>query len=154
MDASSAGAVVHLIAQRAGQRFSLPVNVVREVLPLPELEPVPLAPPELLGSFQLRGEIVPVVQPDSLLDIVEAETRPTVLVLLHDRGTTCALAFDRVLGVVTVVPAELMPHPLSAHRPWLSHLRVDPRHQLVAALDGPALLAAVLERLRFMATAG
>lgn len=151
MDASSPGAVVHLIAQRAGQRFSLPVLAVREVLPLPELEPVPLAPPELLGSFQLRGEIIPVVRPDTFLDIEDAGTPPAVLALLQTEEATCAVAFDRVLGVTSLTPADLLPHPLSTRRPWLSHLRVDPQHQLVTVLDGAALVGAVIKQLHFAA---
>jgi purine-binding chemotaxis protein CheW len=154
MHASSSGSVVHLIAQRAGQRFSLPVLTVREVLPLPELEPVPLAPPELLSSFQLRGEIIPVVRPDSFLELEDAGTRPSVLALLQDRGATCALAFDRVLGVIAIAPGDLLPHPLATRRPWLSHLRVDPRHQLVTVLDGPALFGAVIDQLHFATVAG
>ncbi len=149
MKDSSPGLVVHLIALRAGQRFSLPVSSVREVLPLPELEPVPLAPPELLGSFQLRGEIVPVVRPDSLLAIGSADTAPSALALLQERDALCALAFDRMLGVVSLSPADLLPHPLSLQRPWMAHLCVDPKHQLVTVLDGPALIGAIIERIRF-----
>ncbi|MFT3831421.1 MAG: chemotaxis protein CheW [Opitutaceae bacterium] len=151
MDASSPGAVVHLIAQRAGQRFSLPVLAVREVLPLPDLEPVPLAPAELLGSFQLRGEIIPVVRPDALLDIEDSATPPAVLALLQTRAATCAVAFDRVLGVTSLAPGDLLPHPLSIQRPWLSHLRVDPQHQLVTVLDGAALVDALIQQLRYAA---
>ncbi len=152
MKDSSPGLVVHLIALRAGQRFSLPVSSVREVLPLPELEPVPLAPPELLGSFQLRGEIVPVVRPDSLLAIENPETSPAVLALLHERDAICALAFERVLGVVSLSSSDLLPHPLSLQRPWMAHLCVDPKHQLVTVLEGTALIGTIIERLRFAAT--
>lgn len=152
MKDSSSGLVVHLIAQRAGQRFALPVSCVREVLPLPELEPVPLAPPELLGSFQLRGEIVPVVRPDSLLAIENPETSPAVLALLHERDAICALAFERVLGVVSLSSSDLLPHPLSLQRPWMAHLCVDPKHQLVTVLEGTALIGTIIERLRFAAT--
>jgi purine-binding chemotaxis protein CheW len=151
MKDSSSGLVVHLVAQRAGQRFALPVTSVREVLLMPELEPVPLAPPELLGSFQLRGEIVPVVHPDALLAIENQETSPAVLALLHEHDAICALAFDRVLGVVSLSPSDLLPHPLSQQRPWMAHLRVDPKHQLVTVLEGTALIGAVIERLRFAA---
>jgi len=140
---------VHLVALRAGQRFSLPVTTVREVLSMPELEPVPLAPAEMLGSFQLRGEIVPAILPDSLLAISSAETAPTVLALLREGDATVGLAFDRMLGVVSIDPASLIPHPLALHRPWMAHLRVDQRYQLVTVLEGPALIAALVEQLQF-----
>jgi len=120
---TSSGSVVHLIALRAGQRFSLPVTTVREVLSMPELEPVPLAPAEMLGSFQLRGEIVPAMLPDTLLAIGLTKSSPAVLALLREGDATVGLAFDRMLGVVTIDPASLIPHPLTLHRPWMAHLR-------------------------------
>jgi len=146
---TSSGSVVHLIALRAGQRFSLPVTTVREVLSMPELEPVPLAPAEMLGSFQLRGEIVPAMLPDTLLAIGLTKSSPAVLALLREGDATVGLAFDRMLGVVTIDPASLIPHPLTLHRPWMAHLRVDARYQLVTVLDGPALIAALIEQLQF-----
>jgi len=147
--AVSAGPTVHLVALRAGQRFSLPVSTVREVLIMPELEPVPLAPPELLGSFQLRGEIVPVMLPDSLLAVGVTEKAPAVLALLSNGDATVGLAFDRVLGVVTIDPAALIPHPQAARRPWMVHLHIDARYQLVTVLEGPALITALIEHLQF-----
>jgi purine-binding chemotaxis protein CheW len=150
MNASAAaGPNVHLVALRAGQHFSLPVTTVREVLAMPELEPVPLAPPEVLGSFQLRGEIIPAILPDFLLAIEAAKTTPTVLALLHDGDATVALAFDRVLGVVTINPTTLVAHPLALRRPWMAHLRVDSRYQLITVLEGTALIAALVEQVQF-----
>ncbi|MCX6951204.1 MAG: chemotaxis protein CheW [Verrucomicrobia bacterium] len=146
---SATGTVVHLVALRAGQRFSLPVATVREVLALPELEPVPLAPRELLGSFQLRGEIIPALLTDSLLSIGSENDAPKVLALLCDGDATVALAFDRVLSVMSVDPAALIPPPLARQRPWMTHLHVDARYQLVTVLDGPVLVAALVAQLQF-----
>lgn len=44
-----------------GLRCALPVSVVREVLPMPRLTPVPLAPPVLRGIVPIRGQILPVI---------------------------------------------------------------------------------------------
>lgn len=145
----SAGPTLHLVALRAGQRFSLPVTTVREVLAMPELDPVPLAPAGMLGSFQLRGEIVPALLPDALLAIDAAETAPSVLALLCEGDATVALAFDRVLGVVSIDPSSRIPHPLAQHRPWMAHLHIDPRYQLVTVLHGPVLIRALVDQLQF-----
>jgi purine-binding chemotaxis protein CheW len=150
--ADSVGPSVHLVAVRAGQRFSLPVPTVREVLAMPGLDPVPLAPPEILGTFQLRGEIMPAILLDEFLAIGATATVPAVLALLRDGDASVALAFDRVLGVVPVNPGTLIPHPLAPRRPWMASLRVDPRYQLVTVLDGPALIAALVERITFTAS--
>lgn len=140
---------VHVLTARAGQRFALAVGTIREVLPIPDLEPVPLAPEENLGAFQLRGEIIPAMLPDSLLAIGGHDSPPSVLALLRDGDSAIAVAFDRVLGVLTIDESALVPHPLAAERPWLSHLLIDPRHQLVTVIDGAAFMAAFSSQLRF-----
>ncbi|PTX90706.1 chemotaxis protein CheW [Opitutus sp. ER46] len=147
--ADRANSTVHLVAQRAGQRFALSVAHVREAIVLPELERVPLAPPEVLGSFQLRGEIVPAVLPDRLLAIDAGTSAPGVLALVRERDTTIGFAFDRLLGVTAVDPAALLPHPLAKRCRWMSSLVLDPRYQLVTVIDGSALITALIDQLQF-----
>ena len=45
----------------AGQRFGLPVGIVREILRAQSTTPVPSADPVILGLINLRGEIVTLV---------------------------------------------------------------------------------------------
>src|ERR1700688_4712835 len=59
------------------ERFCLPVLDVEEVLDWPLLTKVPLAPPYLLGIFNLRGVIVP------LIDIALTEGRRPGLLPKH-----------------------------------------------------------------------
>ncbi len=44
-----------------GLRCALPTSVVREMLPVSGLTPVPLAPPVLRGVTPLRGQVLPVL---------------------------------------------------------------------------------------------
>jgi chemotaxis signal transduction protein len=44
-----------------GLRCALPTSVVREMLPISGLTPVPLAPPVLRGITPLRGQVLPVL---------------------------------------------------------------------------------------------
>lgn len=44
-----------------GLRCALPTTVVREMLPISGLTPVPLAPPVLRGIMPLRGQVLPVL---------------------------------------------------------------------------------------------
>jgi len=47
--------------QLRGLRCALPASVVREMLPMPALTPVPLAPTVLRGIAPVRGQILPVL---------------------------------------------------------------------------------------------
>jgi purine-binding chemotaxis protein CheW len=98
---------------RAGrERFCLHVLEVDEVLEWPRLTRLPLSPPFLMGVFNLRGTIVPVV------DIAFTETRrgdlpPKLVVVACLRGGTSApdvrmgLAVDEVLGTYSTTEALL-----------------------------------------------
>lgn len=62
-----------------GQRYAVPTDAVSQIVGLPELTPVPGAPPELAGVFDLAGAIVPV------LDFSVWLKRPAARYLLTDQ---------------------------------------------------------------------
>jgi purine-binding chemotaxis protein CheW len=95
------------------ERFCLPVLDVEEVLDWPLLTRVPLAPPYLLGIFNLRGVIVP------LIDIALTEGRrpgllPKHVVVASLRGEAghddlrVGIASDEVIGTYSVTSEDLL----------------------------------------------
>ena len=69
-----------------GEWYGLPLDAVREVVPNPELTRLPLAPSSLLGVFNLRGEVVPLVDTGALLGLEPLRGGPYVTVALHERA--------------------------------------------------------------------
>jgi purine-binding chemotaxis protein CheW len=51
----------HLIFCHRGARYGIDVAFVREIVWLPELSPVEEVPPHVVGAFDLRGQVVPVM---------------------------------------------------------------------------------------------
>lgn len=95
------------------ERFCLPVLEVEEVVEWPPLTRVPLAPPYLMGIFNLRGAIVP------LVDIALTEGRrpgllPKHVVVASLRGdghheiVRVGIAADEVVGTYTVTAESLL----------------------------------------------
>jgi purine-binding chemotaxis protein CheW len=95
------------------ERFCLPVLDVEEVLDWPLLTKVPLAPPYLLGIFNLRGVIVP------LIDIALTEGRRPGLLPKHvvvaslrvEAGhddLRVGIAADEVIGTYSVTTEDLL----------------------------------------------
>src|SRR5215831_12277244 len=93
------------------ERFCLPVLDVEEVLDWPIVTKLPLAPPYLLGIFNLRGVIVP------LIDIALTEGRrpgllPKHVVVASLRGDghhddlRLGIAADEVVGTYSVRDRE------------------------------------------------
>ena len=59
----------YCIFMRDGRRFALSTTIAKEILEARPFTPVPYAPPELLGAFNLRGEVVPLVNLDRFLGV-------------------------------------------------------------------------------------
>lgn len=66
--------------------YAVPVGWVREVIPAPPLTPLVTAPPLVLGLFNLRGEIVPLLDAAALLGLGSVGAVAFVLVLQSRDG--------------------------------------------------------------------
>lgn len=124
---------------RAGrERFSLPVLDVEEVVEWPPVTRVPLSPPFLMGVFNLRGSIVPVI------DIAFTEGRRAdlppkhvVVGVLAAQGERdelrLGIAADEVIGTYTTTDPLLVDEAPTDVPHCRGMLRHDER--LALALD-------------------
>jgi len=134
---------------RAGrERFCLPVLEVEEVVDWPLMTRVPLGPPFLMGVFNLRGTIIPVV------DIAVTEgRRPGLLprnvmvaVLAGDErseDTHIGIAADEVIGTYPASSETLLDHSPPDMPHCRGMLRHDERLALVVDLRQLALVFSV-----------
>jgi purine-binding chemotaxis protein CheW len=91
----------------AGAELALPVAALQEVVNHPEtLTPVPLAPPYLLGLFNLRGTLIPVVDLRQLLRLnAEGSSAARKVAIVETGGARVGLQFDAT-GEILRVPRE------------------------------------------------
>ncbi|MFD1554408.1 chemotaxis protein CheW [Paraburkholderia silviterrae] len=91
----------------AGTELALPVAALQEVVNHPEtLTPVPLAPPYLLGLFNLRGTLIPVVDLHQLLNVRDEGIAPTrKIAIVETAGVRVGLRFDAT-GEILRVPKD------------------------------------------------
>jgi purine-binding chemotaxis protein CheW len=82
----------------AGEQYALPVEHVAEVVELGAVTPVPGASPLVLGLYNLRGEIVSVIDLASVLALT-GDGHPTRLLLATDGDRRAGLAIGEVLDV-------------------------------------------------------
>jgi purine-binding chemotaxis protein CheW len=79
--------VRHVVFRLEKDRYALPLQAIREVVPSPSVfSRVPRAPKSVRGVINLRGRVVPVVSLRTLLELETAEDAPLARVLLLDRG--------------------------------------------------------------------
>ena len=121
------------------ERFCLPVLDVEEVLEWPVLTRLPLSPAYLLGIFNLRGSIVP------LIDIAMTEGRragllPKHVVVAslradgHHEEIRVGIASDEVIGTYSVSSEDILEQAPENVPHCIGMLRHDDRLALVIDL--------------------
>ncbi len=124
-----------------GQLFGIPVLAVQEVLGPQKLANIPLAPPEVAGSLNLRGRIVTAIDLRKRLGMESADREKSMSIVVDHHGELYSLLIDEV-GEVLRVPLE----NYERNPPTL-----DPRwrdiSQGIFRLDGRLLVILQVQRL-------
>ncbi|MFM7348643.1 MAG: chemotaxis protein CheW [Erythrobacter sp.] len=109
-----ADVLAHAAAQRQftvftvdGETFGVGLAEVKEIIRMPEVVRVPLAPPSLEGLTNLRGTVLPVVSTRSLFGCEPAHPDDATRVVVLDRGQPIGIVVDRVVSVVSVDVARI-----------------------------------------------
>lgn len=128
-----------------GVQFGVPVLQVRDVLDSPATYPVPLAPPEIKGSINLRGRIVTAIDLRVRLGLPprpEGARSKCVTVDLAATGEPYAFLVDEVGDVLRVSSDSYEPNPITLTREWASVCRGLYRRTdgLLLVLDAQAVL--------------
>ena len=91
------------------EMFAVPMAPVQEIIRMPEVAHLPMAPRALAGLSNLRGRVLPIV---NLRSLFSAEARPhddATRVLVINLGQPLGFVVDRVASVISVQPEELQP---------------------------------------------
>src|ERR1700731_467442 len=90
----------------AGQLFGIPVLQVQDVLGPQRITRVPLAPPEVAGSLNLRGRIVTAIDIRIRLGLPElTDGKPGMSVVVDHGGELYSLMVDSVGEVLSLSEA-------------------------------------------------
>jgi purine-binding chemotaxis protein CheW len=103
----------------AGQTFGIPVLIVHDVLGPQRITRVPLAPPEVAGSLNLRGRIVTAIDVRTRLGI---ERRPAgeagMSVVVEQSGEFYSLMVDGVGEVLNLAAGKFERNPATLDMRW------------------------------------
>ena len=96
------------------QYFALPLLAVKEVIPMPEVTPVPNMSSHFEGMINLRGQILGVYNVRQKLSVKARETRSKVdvVIVIEQSGVSVGMTVDEVTRVIHVAPNLIGPAPL------------------------------------------
>lgn len=130
----------------SGQMFGIPVLTVRDVLGPQKITRIPLAPPEVAGSLNLRGRIVTAIDVRMRLNLTKREDGPdskSMSVVVDINGELYALRVDSVGEVLSLPAASFERNPPTLDLLWREYstgiYRLEDK--LLVILDVPRLLS-------------
>ena len=103
----------------AGQMFGIPVLHVRDVLGPQRITRVPLAPPEIAGSLNLRGRIVTAVNMRQRLSLPSDDfVERAMAVVVEHEDEPYSLLVDEVGEVLSLSERQREPNPATLDAKW------------------------------------
>lgn len=102
----------YLKFQLEDQYYAITLNIVEEILLLPELITIPDAPGDVIGILDRRGETFPVIHLAKRLGISQPQCKLTDnLIVINWEGTTVGIIVNNVEDVVEVLETDIDPIP-------------------------------------------
>ncbi|OVE82630.1 hypothetical protein BVY03_00535 [bacterium K02(2017)] len=96
--------VKHLIFDLASERYGIPLSIVKEVISLSEIAPIPHVPKYLIGLINLRGSIITIIDLRMKLGLTSNEYIPkkTSIIITDIDNLTIGFVVDEVADVVKI----------------------------------------------------
>jgi purine-binding chemotaxis protein CheW len=89
-----------------GERYALDIQLVREIVEMMQITPIPRAPPFISGVINLRGEITNIMNLNTLLGLANQQIRDNqkIIVLVPEAagGSNVGIIVDDVSSVMQV----------------------------------------------------
>jgi purine-binding chemotaxis protein CheW len=102
-----------------GQLCGIPVLSVRDIIVTQAMTRIPLAPPEIAGSMNLRGRIVTAIDLRRRLGLPSRDSgQPGMSVVVERQGELYSLVVDSVREVIECDDREMEPNPPTLGAAW------------------------------------
>lgn len=104
-----------------GQLFGIPVLTVQDILRAQPITKTPLAPAEILGSINLRGRIVTVIDMRTRLGLHQGKKKSECMhVVVDHKGEQYSLVVDAVGEVLSLSLVDFEQNPPNLSEHWQS----------------------------------
>lgn len=103
------GDTIQVVLFKLGEeKYGLPIDYIKEVVPTPKLVKVPLSPSYIVGIANIRGDILSIVDLETRFEIkpTEAANKSYTLVLDHDK-LKMGILVSEVPQTLNIDPGEI-----------------------------------------------
>lgn len=100
------------------QIFGIPVLQVQDVLRELQVTKIPLSPPEVAGSLNLRGRIVTAINVRKRLGLEKSDNKNSMSVVVEHENELFSLVIDRVGDVLSLKDSDFEKNPGTLDPVW------------------------------------
>ncbi len=93
------------------EEYAIPLLVVREVIALPDMTPVPFMPSYFVGIMNLRGQVISVLDLRKKMGIPPVDRGETSVIICTLQNLIFGVIVDAVSSVLDLMPDEIAPPP-------------------------------------------
>lgn len=111
------GSNFQLVTFQLGRElYGVDIMVVKEIVRVQEIRPIPNAPSYVEGIFNLRGEIIPIINLHRRFHLqkpadIEDDEYSGGFVILQIENSKIAVIIDRIARVISIDMADIQPPP-------------------------------------------
>ena len=119
------------------ENYGIPLLTVKEVIPLPELTPIPFSKSYVLGIMNLRGQVLTVLDLRTKFGIKSNEDAENVVIICEIPPLQLGVLVDSIETVITLSPNDITPKPeslVSANSRYVSGI-MEKKDELILFLD-------------------
>ena len=108
---------IQLVTFQLGEEhYGIDIMDVREIVRIQEVRPIPNAPAYVEGIFNLRGEIIPIINLHKRFDLSRAQLSEddrllSGFIIIDLNGRQLGVVIDKVSRVVTIATRQIQPPP-------------------------------------------
>ncbi|GAB6280846.1 MAG: chemotaxis protein CheW [Thermovirga sp.] len=136
-----------VVFRLAAQKYGVPIETVREIIPCSDITPAPGTPSFFEGFLNVRGELISVTNLNRFIGISEPVDPKTarILILTTAEGVSRGVLTDDVTSIASFSPEDLQPVKDGKNRAGFSRELLkgvaDTGQELVVILDVEKLLS-------------
>jgi purine-binding chemotaxis protein CheW len=109
-DEAAEGALEVVEFLLAYETYGVESSYVREVYPLKEFTPLPCTPPFVLGIFNIRGEILSIIDLKGFFDLpAKGLTDLNKVIVVHNANMVFGILADALLGIRSIPLESIQP---------------------------------------------
>lgn len=124
----------------SGQKLALEIQYLREIVPIVHIEKVVGQAPGIIGTINYRGNIIPIIQLDFILDLPQINiSLESLIFIMEIEGERFGFLVDSVIALLSVPFKEIENLPKHIHMSQYITQLIKLNTEIVYMVDSKAL---------------